>query len=300
MIGFVNILKPKGMSSSFAVSKVKRALYASSGEKQKVGHFGTLDPLASGVLPIAIGNATRLFDYAQEKVKVYQAIFKFGVETTTLDGEGEIVKTCEKLIEQSDIEKALVQFIGKIDQLPPAYSAKSVDGKRAYELARQGKDVDLKPKTVEIYDFKLIESVDGKVGFKDGEHTLEKGEFAFEIACGSGTYIRALARDLASAVGTVGYMSYLLRTKSGAFEIGNAVSVEKFEKNPMDYILPIEFALSKYEFFNLPKECEKQALNGVQIAFDNLPKGEFVVKLDDKIVGIAENSKGKLKFKTRF
>ncbi len=288
------------MSSSFAVSKVKRALLKASGEKQKVGHFGTLDPLASGVLPIAVGNATRLFDYAQEKVKVYQAIFRFGVETTTLDSEGEVTKTSNKTIIKEDVVKALGKFIGKINQLPPEYSAKSVNGKRAYELARSGKKVELKPKEIEIFDFKLIESNNSAVIFKDGEHHLEDNEFAFEISCGSGTYIRSLARDLAAEVGTVGYMSYLLRVQSGAFNIDNAVTVDEFEINPLKYILPIEFALKKYEVFDLPKNSEKHVLNGVSVAFDNLPNNEFVVKLDNRVIGIAENDNGKLKFKTKF
>ena len=127
MKGFVNVLKPKNMSSSLAVVKVKKILTKATGEKQKVGHFGTLDPLASGVLPIAIGNATRLFDYAQNKVKVYQATFKFGVETDTLDSEGQIVSTCDKQISIADILNVLGQFVGKIEQIPPQYSAKSVD-----------------------------------------------------------------------------------------------------------------------------------------------------------------------------
>ena len=287
------------MSSSLAVVKVKKILTKATGEKQKVGHFGTLDPLASGVLPIAIGNATRLFDYAQDKVKVYQATFKFGVETDTLDSEGQIVSTCDKQISKADILNVLGQFVGKIEQIPPQYSAKSVGGKRAYELAREGKNVELKAKQIEIYDFKLIGTAQNKVHFKDGEHTLSNNEFAFEIACGSGTYIRALARDLAHALGTVGYMSSLLRVQSGAFLFENGVSIEDFEKNPLEYVLPLSFALGSFETFDLPKEHAFQVLNGVKLSFDNLPKDMFVVKLDGEVVGIAKNEDGKLVFKTR-
>lgn len=300
MKGFVNVYKPKNMSSSFAVQKVKRILSNLTGTREKVGHFGTLDPLASGVLPIAVGNATRLFDYAQDKVKVYQATFKFGIATDTLDKEGKIVKTDDKIVYIDDIILALPKFLGKISQLPPEYSAKSIDGKRAYELARAGVSVELKPKTVEIFDFKLIQDVDGKVILKDGEHTLENNEFAFEIACGSGTYIRALARDLADALGTVGFMSSLLRIQSGSFLIEDAVTIEEFEKNPLAHFKPIDYVLKQYEVFDLPVECEKQAMNGVMLEFDNLPKGDFVVKLAGEVVGIAKNQSGKLKFKTRF
>lgn len=299
MKGFVNISKPKGISSSFAVQKVKWALKNAVGEKIKVGHFGTLDPIASGVLVIAVGNATRLFDMAQDKVKVYQATFKFGVETDTLDSEGKIVAQDDKKITADEILTVIHDFVGKQNQIPPKYSAKSVRGKRAYELAREGKQVELKAKEIEIYDFKLLGAENEKVVLKDGEHTLEDSEFAFEIACSSGTYIRAIARDLAQKLGTVGYMSSLLRVQSGAFSIENAVSIEEFSKNPLAYVLPIESELAVYDVFELPKECEMQALNGVQLHFDNLPTGRFVVKLDGEVVGIAKNVENKLKFEIR-
>lgn len=287
------------MSSSLAVVKVKKILTKATGEKQKVGHFGTLDPLASGVLPIAVGNATRLFDYAQDKVKVYQAIFKFGVETDTLDGEGTIISKVDKQVSADNIKSTLGAFIGKIEQIPPQYSAKSVGGKRAYELAREGKIVELKAKQIEIYAFKLIETAQNKVHFKDGEHALSDNEFAFEIACSSGTYIRALARDLAHTLGTVGYMSSLLRVQSGAFLFEDGVSIGDFEINPLKFVLPLDFALGSFETFELPSKYAFQALNGVKLAFDNLPNDAFVVKLDEEVVGIAKNEDGKLVFKTR-
>ena len=287
------------MSSSLAVVKVKKILTKATGEKQKVGHFGTLDPLASGVLPIAVGNATRLFDYAQDKVKVYQATLKFGIETDTLDSEGTIISKVDKQVSADNIKSTLGAFIGKIEQIPPQYSAKSVGGKRAYELAREGKSVELKAKQIEIYDFKLIETAQNKVHFKDGEHTLSDNEFAFEIACSSGTYIRALARDLAHALGTVGYMSALLRVQSGAFLFEDGVGIEDFEKNPLKFVLPLDFALGSFETFELPSKYTFQALNGVKLAFDNLPNDAFVVRLDGEVVGIAKNEDGKLVFKTR-
>ena len=300
MKGFINIYKPQNMSSSFAVQKVKKILTAATGEKQKVGHFGTLDPLAAGVLPIAVGKATRLFDYAQDKVKVYQTTFRFGATTDTLDREGEIVERCGKIVTEDEIQDALKGFAGKIDQVPPLYSAKSVNGKRAYKIAREGGNIELKPKRIEIFEFSLIKSSNGKVVFKDGEHSLSDGEFAFQIACSSGTYIRALARDLAQAVGTVGYMSSLLRIQSGSFIIENSVTLEEFEDNLTANILPLSVVLNDYKSFDLPKECKKQALNGVLLHFDNLPQDNFVVKLDGEIIGIAKNIDNKLKFITRF
>ncbi len=195
--------------------------------------------------------------------------------------------------------QALEAFKGKIAQIPPIYSAKSVGGKRAYELAREGKSVELKAKVVEIFDFKLIPSTDEKVTLQDGEHILENNEFAFEIACSSGTYIRSLARDLARALGTVGYMSSLLRVQSGVFLLENAVTLEDFEKNPLEYVQQVDSALVKYEVFELPLESEKQVLNGVILHFDNLPYGVFQVKIRDEIVGIAKNEDGKLRFIVR-
>ena len=299
MKGFVNVNKPTGISSAFAVQKVKKALWNACGEKVKVGHFGTLDPMARGVLPIAVGTATRLFDYAQAKIKVYQATFKFGVETDTLDSEGAVIKTDEKKISQEDIFPALEKFIGKIEQIPPTYSAKSIGGKRAYQLARAGESVELEPKAIEIYDFKLIDEVDGKVLLTDGERTLEDNEYAFEIACSSGTYIRALARDLAKELGTVGYMSSLLRVKSGAFSLETAVSLEDFLANPLSNVLPIDFALDAFKVYDLDPIYAEKALNGVKLHFDDLPEGDFVVKISSEVVGIATSQDGMLKFKTR-
>ena len=297
--GFLNIKKPTGVSSSLIVQKVKRVLCGACGEKQKVGHFGTLDPLASGVLPIAIGKATRLFDYAQAKVKVYKATFKFGVETDTLDRGGSVTAVDDKIVSKQDILSVIGGQIGKIDQIPPQYSAKSVGGKRAYQIARAGEAVELKPKQVEIYDFKLIDDVDGKVVFEDGEHTLDKNEFAFEIACSSGTYIRAIARDLAHALGTVGFMSSLVRTSSGRFSYENAVSFEDFEKNPLEYILPIEFVTDAFTTYDLDEKLADKALNGIKLGLTDMPNGEFVVKINGEVVGIAENLSSVLKFKTR-
>lgn len=299
MRGFVNVNKPTGISSSFVVQKVKKALCSASGQKVKVGHFGTLDPLASGVLPIAVGTATRLFDYAQAKVKVYQATFLFGVETDTFDSEGAVTKTDDKIILKSDVQTAIKVFIGKIKQIPPMYSAKSVNGKRAYQLAREGKEVDLAPKEVEILDFKLLEDDNGSVMLKSGEYALKPNEFAFEIACSSGTYIRALARDLASTLGTVGYMSSLLRVKSGSFELADAVTIEEFSLNPLAYLKPIEFVADTFKSYDLDEKLKDRALNGVKLHLDDMPNGEFVVKIAGEIVGIAENLYGTLKFKTR-
>ena len=148
---FVNINKPSGMTSSDVVVKVRGILRKASGEKQKVGHLGTLDPIGTGVLPIAVGSATRLFDYMQEKVKVYRATFVFGQTTDTLDITGNITGECDVFPTKEQIDVAVSAIHGEIDQIPPQYSAKSVDGVRAYDFARKGIEVDLKPKRITIY-----------------------------------------------------------------------------------------------------------------------------------------------------
>ena len=174
MKGFVNINKPLGMTSSDVVVKVRGILRRASGEKQKVGHLGTLDPQGSGVLPIAVGTATRLFDFMQEKTKVYQATFVFGKETDTLDGVGKVVETSDILPTKDQISAFVSSYCGEIDQIPPQYSAKSVDGKRAYDLAREGKTVNLTPKRVNIIYVKLIEAVYGVAHLANGNYALSE------------------------------------------------------------------------------------------------------------------------------
>ena len=156
MKGFVNIYKPSGMTSSDVVVKVRGILRRATGEKQKTGHLGTLDPLATGVLPIAVGNATRLFDYMQKKTKVYIAMFKFGETTDTLDRGGVVTCVDGKTVNSKDIELVLTDLVGEIDQLPPQYSAKSIGGRRAYDIAREGGIAELKPKTVSIRSIEIL------------------------------------------------------------------------------------------------------------------------------------------------
>ncbi|MBD5636253.1 MAG: tRNA pseudouridine(55) synthase TruB [Clostridia bacterium] len=241
MTGFININKETGVSSAFVVNRIKRLAHTPA------GHMGTLDPLASGVLPVGIGNACRLFDYFSDKKKTYLARFRFGVTTDTLDSEGEKIFKGE-VPNAEEIEKALPALTGKISQVPPAYSAKSVNGVRSYTLARAGKEVELAPKTVEIFSFRLIEQT-------------APDEFAFEIVCGSGTYIRALARDLAGKLKTYAYMSKLERTASGVFTIESAVTLEKLsEENLKDYLIPTEEVLA-YPVLNLESP---RVFNGLQ------------------------------------
>ena len=294
MKGFVNINKPYGMTSSDVVVKVRGILRRVSGEKQKVGHLGTLDPIGTGVLPIAVGTATRLFDYMQQKVKVYRATFVFGETTDTLDCTGKVVENSSVIPTREQIDEAAKNIVGDVEQIPPQYSAKSIGGVRAYDLARKGIQVELKPKKVTVYYVKTVDcDIDG------APYALKENEYAFEIACSSGTYIRSIARDLAAFLGTVAYMSSICRIKSGVFEICDSVSLEDFEKMPLEYLKPIDYALKSFEKVQIDEAQKSKVLNGVSIKIDNLPLGDFVVERDGEVLGMGECVNGLLHMKTR-
>lgn len=283
--GFINLYKNKDITSNKALSILKYHLKKNN-ISTKVGHFGTLDPDAEGVLPVALGRATRLFDYFIDKKKIYYSIFRFGISTDTLDASGEIVSECNKIILSSQIKELLPLFEGELEQVPPKYSAKSINGKRAYDLARKGIEFELKPKTVTIYSIELLE---------------ERGEncFTFRIVCSGGTYIRSIARDLANALGTVGIMQYLKREKSGVFSLEESVTLTQLEIDMEKHILPIEIALDSFERYNISENDKKSLLDGIKMEYKNLPKGFFKVYNDNELLGIGfEDELGRLKIKT--
>lgn len=228
--GWLVLDKPKGLTSTQALARVRRFLNA-----EKAGHGGTLDPEATGVLPIAFGEATKTVAYAMDGAKTYRFIVRWGESTTTDDREGEIIDRSGKRPDEAEIVAALPAFLGEIEQVPPQYSALKVDGERAYNIARDGDVADLAPRIVRIDRFELVSVI-------DADHT------EFEVACGKGTYVRALARDLAEAVGTVGHVAALRRFKVGKFTIENAILLD--DLLAMDQsaalerlLLPIETAL---------------------------------------------------------
>lgn len=286
--GFINLIKPSNMTSNDAVVKIRGILRRATGEKKiKVGHFGTLDPMATGVLPIAIGTATRLFDYTIEKVKTYETTFLFGESTDTLDVWGKRTKTGGKIPTTEEIVAVLPKFIGQIRQVPPAYSAKSLDGKRAYEYARKGIEVALQAVPVTVYTFEQL----GQRG---------ENEFAFRISCSGGTYIRSLARDLGESLGTYAVMSSLTRLESGKFKIENGVTFDSFEVAPTDYILPVEFALDDIETYKFSDNEAHKTLNGVDIEVSHpMENGYVSVAYQNRIIGIGNIDNGMLKIKTR-
>ncbi len=206
--GLLNLDKPAGMSSRTAVDAVERLV-----RPAKVGHAGTLDPIATGVLVACIGSATRLISFVQDGRKTYRATFRFGVTSVTDDIEGVVTNISDApRLTRGDIEKVLPEFIGTIEQIPPVFSAVHVGGKRAYQLARRGETVELAARPVEIHRYDVIE-------FDD-----EAQQLIAEIECGSGTYIRSLGRDLAKRLGTAAVMTALRRTAVGPFTIENAIS----------------------------------------------------------------------------
>ena len=209
--GWVILDKPVGLGSTQAVGKVRRLFGA-----QKAGHGGTLDPLACGVLPIALGEATKTVPFVMDGAKEYRFTLRFGEARSTEDAEGEVTETSDVRPSDAEIRAALRAFIGTIEQVPPAFSALKIDGKRAYDLARAGVAVDLKSRKVVIDRLELL-------GRPDAEHA------DFVVACGKGTYIRSLGRDLARAVGTVGHLSFLRRTAAGPFREDWAISLSKLE-----------------------------------------------------------------------
>ena len=236
MNGFINVYKPKKMSSAFCLNKIKRKFGF------KCGHMGTLDPLACGILPVGIGQATRLFDCLLDKKKVYVAEFTFGTETDTLDLEGKPVFTGGKIPSKAEIIDLLPHFCGNIQQVPPAFSAKCVDGKKSYKLARKGIAVELNPKEVTVYSIEVLSDDDG------GEKN-NNGIFRFKIECGGGTYIRSLARDIGRAAGSYATMTGLERVACGYFTKENSVTLQQIE-NAKDIS---ELLIKSDEVLDFPK-----------------------------------------------
>ena len=237
MNGWLVIDKPLGTGSTQAVGAVKRALRTGGYGKAKVGHGGTLDPLASGVLPIALGEATKLAGRMLDSDKSYDFTISFGSETDTLDAEGVVIATSDARPTAAELIAVLPRFTGPIAQVPPAYSALKVDGARAYDLARAGEEVTLASRNVTIHALTPHPHADGTLA-----------EITLTAAVSKGTYIRSLARDIAQALGTVGHVTYLRRTKAGPFDLSQAISLDKLAEIAMAHalehsLLPLRAAL---------------------------------------------------------
>jgi tRNA pseudouridine55 synthase len=211
--GWIVLDKPVGIGSTQCVSAVKRALREAQEPKTKVGHGGTLDPLASGVLPIALGEATKLAGRMLDATKDYEFTIRFGEETDTLDAEGQIVRTSAIRPSLHQVEAILSQFTGLIEQVPPVFSALKIGGKPAYSRARAGETVEMRPRNVTIHSLRLV--------------AAEPDQATLSATVSKGTYIRSLARDIAHGLGTVGHVTMLLRTRAGPFRLETAISLDK-------------------------------------------------------------------------
>jgi tRNA pseudouridine55 synthase len=221
----INVLKPPGMTSHDVVSFIRRTYHL-----KRVGHAGTLDPAAAGVLPVALGSATRLLEYMTDTDKSYRVELTIGYETDTGDDTGTIVNTVDcNMPDRIQVEKVLASFLGNIEQIPPMYSAIKVQGKKLYELARVGVTIERQSRRITIYDIALLD--------------MDKTKILFDVTCSKGTYIRSLCTDIGLKINCPVVMSFLVRTRVGCFSVEEASSLEEIAESPQDAALPLDYAL---------------------------------------------------------
>ena len=262
MDGIINIYKEAGYTSFDVVAKLRGIL-----KERRMGHTGTLDPQATGVLPVCVGKATKLCELLLDKEKTYEAVMLLGVTTDTEDMTGTVLTENTVLITEEEVREAAEKFTGVYGQVPPMYSALKVDGKRLYELAREGKEVDRKPREVEIFE-------NTPLSFEKDEAGYVK-TVTLRVRCSKGTYIRSLLRDMGEFLGCGACMKSLVRTKAGAFEIADAVTLNQVEQardegGLSDLILPIDSFLVKYPAVYVSAEYTKFLMNGNQLSLSML------------------------------
>ena len=311
--GWLILDKPRELGSTQAVSAVKRNLREGGYPKTKVGHGGTLDPLAEGVLPIALGEATKLAGRMLDASKIYDFTVQFGEDTDTLDSEGEVVKRSSQRPPMAAVAAILEHFTGEIEQVPPAYSAVKVDGKRAYDRARAGEEVEIKTRQVTIHSLTFtgerddpelrsaFQTTAGRPDPYDASVPLELADSVTLTAhVSKGTYIRSLARDIARALGTYGHVTYLRRTKAGPFDESQAISLDKLNEigkgAPLeDHLLPLEAGLDGIPVLILTPESAQAARQGRVISGLPQTDGLYFAKLAETPVALMELSGGTAK-----
>ena len=286
MDGILIINKPKGRTSHDIVAKVKKVVGS------KVGHTGTLDPNATGVLPLLIGKGTLCSQYLMEHDKIYEVVLKLGIKTDTADSEGNVVEEKKVLVSnlsEKNVIEVLSSFLGKQQQIPPMYSAIKVNGKKLYEYARKGQTVEIEPRKIEIYKCELKQI------------NLEEKEIYFTVHCSKGTYIRSLCEDIAEKLETVGYMKELNRIKVGKFDIIQAVTVEELEKNIFnsnfmdEHFISIEKAFEDKKSATIVDNRLKHFLNGVKLSF-NLEDGLYkIYDVRNNFIGVGRAKNNLLK-----
>lgn len=279
MFGFLNVYKPKGKTSHDVVAILRRVT-----KIKQIGHAGTLDPFAEGVLPICIGKATRLIEYLNDD-KAYIGTVQLGKSTTTYDLEGETVDVSDKTPDLEEIENELNNFRGDIEQLPPIYSAIKVNGKKLYEYARKGEEVEIKPRSVNINELKIL------------NYDQENRILELYIKCSKGTYIRSIAHDLGKNLGCFGHLIKLVRVKAGDFEVENSIKLEDLadiETVQKHLIYPLEKL--DYQTYELNTKELELVSHGMQIfARTNLQNGAVILTNNNKLIAVAEMLNDKIK-----
>ena len=273
--GWLIIDKPAGMTSATAVARVRRITDAA-----KIGHAGTLDPMATGVLPMALGEATKTVAYAMDSLKIYRFTVRWGEARDTDDAEGEVTETSDLRPDAAAIRAALAEFTGEIAQAPPSYAAVKVDGERAYDLARRGAPVALAARPVFVDRLELIAVVD-------------RDHADFEMRCGKGTYVRAIARDLARHLGTVGHVVKLRRTAVGIFAEADAISLDNLaalghSAAPFEHVHPVETALADIPALAVTENQAERLKSGQAVHVLQSPPGLVRVAVGDRLVALAE------------
>lgn len=282
MNGILLVNKEKEYTSHDVVAIVKKI----TGEK--VGHTGTLDPNATGVLPILVGKATLISKYLINHDKVYIATLKLGTKTDTADGEGKVLEEVDIKslnISKEDIEKALKEIVGKQEQYPPMYSAIKVNGKKLYEYARKGQEVEIKPRTIEIYDCKLV------------DYSKQEAEIVFEISCSKGTYIRTVCENVSKKLNTIGYMKELKRMQVGEFSIKNSYMLNEIKENTESiekFLISIEDLFKNAENIQLTDKELQLFLNGVKLKVQK-DDGIFKIYNNNVFIGTGIVEKSRLK-----
>lgn len=255
MKGIINVLKPTGMSSHDVVNFIRKEY-----NMKKVGHTGTLDPNAAGVLPICIGKATRVIEYIQFNNKKYRGELTLGAQTDTQDRYGTIINKSTKKVTKDEIIKVFKTFVGEINQIPPMYSAVKKNGKKLYELARQGKTIERDPRRVFIESLEIIMITENKI--------------LFDVKCSKGTYIRTLCNDIGEKLGTFGYMSFLTRTNVGCFSIKDSYTIEEIsklsDKMKKDILLSMDYPLKDFKKIKFNNNYYKKLVNGAKIDINRL------------------------------
>ncbi len=292
MDGIFNIYKEKGFTSHDVVAVVRKTIHM-----KKVGHTGTLDPDAEGVLPICVGKATKLSDIIMDGRKSYRAMLRLGIITTTEDASGEVLEEKPVDFDEEKIRKAIASMIGKQEQIPPMYSAVKVNGKKLYELAREGKEIERKARSIEIYDIRI-------------RRFLPPDRVEFDVDCSKGTYIRTLCADIGKALGCGGHMAELLRTATGAFSLEKAVRLSELKElaeqdRTEEVLLSMEDALKEFPVIRVAEGSTKLLYNGGKIWDKNftekptvLQDGMIAAVYDSKsvLVGLYEIKKEEQKF----